>query len=186
MALIKCPECGKSVSDKTDKCPDCGYPIYLQNVKTIKCKFCGIENHYGTTKCLGCGAVLSLENEVENDSKKLHYEVSIKSFFVVYSILVDDNLVSFIQDGVTKYKCKIDDLYILYYSKSSFMSKGSLVVICSGMKTPYEFFWKSDMDNEMTGLVDILKKSAKVKTRSNVEEALRCKVDDMGCLWVPQ
>lgn len=27
MALIKCPECGKEISDKAEKCPHCGYPI---------------------------------------------------------------------------------------------------------------------------------------------------------------
>ena len=27
MALIKCPECGREVSDKAKKCPQCGYPI---------------------------------------------------------------------------------------------------------------------------------------------------------------
>lgn len=27
MALIKCPECGKEISDKAGKCPHCGYPI---------------------------------------------------------------------------------------------------------------------------------------------------------------
>lgn len=27
MALIKCPECGKEISDKADSCPQCGYPI---------------------------------------------------------------------------------------------------------------------------------------------------------------
>jgi hypothetical protein len=27
MALIKCPECKKNVSDKAIACPDCGYPI---------------------------------------------------------------------------------------------------------------------------------------------------------------
>lgn len=27
MALIKCPECGKDVSDKAKSCPVCGYPI---------------------------------------------------------------------------------------------------------------------------------------------------------------
>lgn len=26
MALIKCPECGKSISDKAEKCPHCGIP----------------------------------------------------------------------------------------------------------------------------------------------------------------
>ena len=27
MALIKCPECGKQVSDKAQSCPNCGYPL---------------------------------------------------------------------------------------------------------------------------------------------------------------
>lgn len=27
MALIKCPECGKEVSDKASACPNCGYRI---------------------------------------------------------------------------------------------------------------------------------------------------------------
>jgi hypothetical protein len=27
MALIKCPECGKQVSDKAQSCPGCGYPL---------------------------------------------------------------------------------------------------------------------------------------------------------------
>lgn len=27
MALIKCPECGKEVSDKATSCPNCGYPL---------------------------------------------------------------------------------------------------------------------------------------------------------------
>ena len=27
MALIKCPECGKEISDKSPKCVNCGYPL---------------------------------------------------------------------------------------------------------------------------------------------------------------
>ena len=27
MALIKCPECGKEISDKASICVNCGYPI---------------------------------------------------------------------------------------------------------------------------------------------------------------
>ena len=28
MALIKCSECGKEISNKADKCPNCGNPIH--------------------------------------------------------------------------------------------------------------------------------------------------------------
>lgn len=30
MALIKCNECGKEISDKADKCPNCGCPVKKQ------------------------------------------------------------------------------------------------------------------------------------------------------------
>lgn len=35
MALIKCPECNRDVSDKAEICPNCGYPIrdYVKNLK---------------------------------------------------------------------------------------------------------------------------------------------------------
>ena len=32
MALIKCPECGREISDKAFSCPGCGYP-YIQEEK---------------------------------------------------------------------------------------------------------------------------------------------------------
>lgn len=31
MALVKCPECGKDVSDKANTCPNCGYPLHKDN-----------------------------------------------------------------------------------------------------------------------------------------------------------
>lgn len=34
MALIKCPECGKEISDKASSCPSCGYPINNTKVET--------------------------------------------------------------------------------------------------------------------------------------------------------
>ena len=37
MALIRCPECGREVSDKAAACPNCAAPIKFSN--TIKIKF---------------------------------------------------------------------------------------------------------------------------------------------------
>ena len=35
MALIKCSECGKEISDKAAACPNCGCPISEMNVTPI-------------------------------------------------------------------------------------------------------------------------------------------------------
>lgn len=34
MALFKCPECGKEISDKASSCPGCGYPINRIEIET--------------------------------------------------------------------------------------------------------------------------------------------------------
>lgn len=36
MALIKCPECSREVSDQADSCPHCGFPIKKQSHKDIE------------------------------------------------------------------------------------------------------------------------------------------------------
>lgn len=35
MALIKCPECGREISDKADSCPLCGYPIRTPKKESV-------------------------------------------------------------------------------------------------------------------------------------------------------
>ncbi len=46
MALIKCPECGKEISDKAAACPNCGTPIADKKVKV----------HFHRKKALGGSA----------------------------------------------------------------------------------------------------------------------------------
>ncbi len=46
MALIRCPECGKSISDMAEKCPHCGIPKKdIHNLRKannqITCGGCG-------------------------------------------------------------------------------------------------------------------------------------------------
>lgn len=36
MALVKCKECGKDVSDKAKTCPNCGADIRMQQLSTIQ------------------------------------------------------------------------------------------------------------------------------------------------------
>ncbi len=58
MALIKCPECGRDISDKSDKCIQCGYVI--RNNDVIK-KFLIVRDvvlHYHLISCF----VLNVDN----------------------------------------------------------------------------------------------------------------------------
>ena len=37
MALIKCPECGKEISDKAKACPNCVYPLDSKRISGAYC-----------------------------------------------------------------------------------------------------------------------------------------------------
>lgn len=41
MALIKCNECGKEISDKAVRCPYCG--VFVEEDQLIKCSECGAD-----------------------------------------------------------------------------------------------------------------------------------------------
>lgn len=50
MALIKCPECGKEISDKAKHCIHCGYPLNMQE-ESISCdESCELHNEVGNEK----------------------------------------------------------------------------------------------------------------------------------------
>ena len=53
MALIKCPNCGKEVSDKANRCVQCGYEFVHQEMRF--CQECGTEIPIGETECPNCG-----------------------------------------------------------------------------------------------------------------------------------
>ena len=74
MALIKCPECGRQVSDLAESCPDCGFPVKeytLYNQKRVGayCPRCGVylmcgkKDYYENIKdepCRFCGAQIQI------------------------------------------------------------------------------------------------------------------------------
>ena len=85
MALIKCPECGKEVSDKAEVCMNCGLSIkqymiekeYNENAKLYYCPKCGTYYCWGRdwtykyeeaikkTTCMYCKAkILELPNDL--------------------------------------------------------------------------------------------------------------------------
>jgi len=53
MALVKCPECNKEVSDQAESCVGCGYPFAVN-----KCYECGKVVGENDEICSNCGAPL--------------------------------------------------------------------------------------------------------------------------------
>ncbi|MDE5604096.1 MAG: zinc ribbon domain-containing protein [Eubacterium sp.] len=63
MAIIKCPNCKKDISDKAISCPSCG--VILQNkTSTVNtCKECGSELRNDYSYCRNCGCPINSNNE---------------------------------------------------------------------------------------------------------------------------
>ena len=70
LALIKCPECGKEISDNATNCPNCGYSF--RNSKF--CKFCGEKIDKGCIICPKCGR--QVENLSSDKSVIINNNVS--------------------------------------------------------------------------------------------------------------
>lgn len=65
MALIKCPECGKNVSDKAIKCPNCGCSLKRAIIQSnvIKCPECGAIIQKDSASCPNCGLPLTVNGQ---------------------------------------------------------------------------------------------------------------------------
>ena len=51
MAMIKCPECGREISDRAPSCPSCG--VKIEN-EVIKCPVCGDVYFKEQAECPHC------------------------------------------------------------------------------------------------------------------------------------
>ena len=77
MALIKCPECGKEISDKAIVCPQCGKTVACvdpapEEAKPVICEECGAEIPEGAAACPNCGnPVLSDAETTEETPQKV-------------------------------------------------------------------------------------------------------------------
>lgn len=58
MAMIKCPECGKEVSDKARSCPNCGNPMTDNQLSFVKDKLTLISWNLSVIKGLIIFAVI--------------------------------------------------------------------------------------------------------------------------------
>ena len=75
MALIKCSNCEKEISDRAKVCPQCGQPVVLaapspEEVLPILCEECGTEIPEGAEACPNCGCPVPIK-EVEEAPQKV-------------------------------------------------------------------------------------------------------------------
>ena len=72
MALMECPHCGKSISDKAITCPGCGEvlrPESLEERKLKVCEECGTELEEGAESCPNCGCPVPTKEAEEKIQK---------------------------------------------------------------------------------------------------------------------
>ena len=86
MALIKCPECKKKVSDQCENCPNCGYPIKANIAKTNTA-----ESEVTTTS----EVIKSKETKPEKVKKPINKKVLIAIIAVASVILIAGGIVGY-------------------------------------------------------------------------------------------
>ncbi len=88
MALIKCPNCSKEISDKAKVCVGCGHP-FIDDLNTekrmVNCPECGVIADSMTDICSNCGYPLNLL-EIETSEKQKPKSVFKKKWFGILTI----------------------------------------------------------------------------------------------------
>ncbi len=76
MALIKCPECGREVSDKAQACIHCGCPlndeIDMKSMYNKVCPVCGLEREGSELKCRFCKLEFSKIQNIKLDTSRVY------------------------------------------------------------------------------------------------------------------
>lgn len=138
MALIKCPECGKEISDMAKSCPNCGFPInrdktgdYIEKVEGVIKK--GISNIESTTTFVKDKAdKISTEYKINKNSedriktkivsinkKKIGIVCAVVVFIIMLVVLINMNS---LKDTIWHLPSNID------YSDPNFIDRYHLFV----------------------------------------------------------
>lgn len=122
MALIKCPECGKEVSDKSEKCIHCGCPIKKNT----------INNHSNLTlKKIGIGFVFILILVVSiNGIYRKNARIDLKEYAVantLKSVSDDENSMVVQQCNVYEFDSELEEVVD---NVKGVLSEDSIIVFC--------------------------------------------------------
>lgn len=109
MALIKCKECNRDMSDTLDACPHCGFKIQKKQEEPVKplkinkekrlapnhtrCIKCGEDYWKGLSECPFCNTKQESSNSNNNEKKSngLIIAVSIISVFLLFAFFSNEN-----------------------------------------------------------------------------------------------
>lgn len=84
MALIRCEECGKEISDKAKQCPNCGF---VKKIKII-CSECNFENDSKNKICQNCGSPLESNKQNSINLKEFIFKSKFKFFIIGIIVIV--------------------------------------------------------------------------------------------------
>ena len=110
MALIHCPNCGQSISDKAAVCPHCNYRNDTLSTTAVTCPECGGQYPKEQDACPACGA----SNGVDIPKKKKHKGIMITA--IVLSAVILIGLIGAF--AVSKRKAAIDAENLKIYSEN--------------------------------------------------------------------
>lgn len=70
MALVKCPKCGRTISDTALKCPGCDFALPNEKETMNICIECGTIIPPGSDSCPNCGSPADLKQRLEAEEAK--------------------------------------------------------------------------------------------------------------------
>lgn len=119
MALIKCPECGKEISDKESSCPDCGYKE-KRKIKVNK-KILITSIALGVIVCVICVVKMFNNNESPANQAIKIMEADLGKKVNIISIYYNEKqngcIIEFTSNGMSDVACvHLDDKSIGYES----------------------------------------------------------------------
>lgn len=89
MALTKCPNCGKEISDKAAVCLGCGYQLIREPEPVKKkCPDCGLELEEGMTACPNCGCPIDEDRSGMKTKKRLIIVIAMVVAVAVAGIII--------------------------------------------------------------------------------------------------
>lgn len=130
MGLIKCPECGKEISDKSENCVNCGFPLHKKEDNIYFCKSCHKQNEIGTDYCENCGNRLAPYSKKQNISADKKENPKKKNEFQTARLIMGIAMIVF-SFPVLLQSCAAGIVNIAEQNNSSFDgSLGFFVFLC--------------------------------------------------------